>query len=188
MTYSDLQTIFVKLTFLLRGFDYDDVDSEYQKLIRLAYQSKSQPFQELENDISYIWVNYSDSSTNNQINEKKEYDVINDKVISRKYQLRNLDVHWTFYGEAAQDSGYNFRQMLFSEKAKSFLDTYYIKLIPTVPEVVLFYEEVNKRWWPRIDIIVKYYVEAEINEELDYFEKLDAVLTTPEKTIIIKED
>lgn len=185
MLYRELQDAFIELTFLLRGFDYNDENSPGQELVRLSYQANSQPFQQLKDDISYIWVNYADASTSSQINERKEYVPFTDRVKSKKYQTRKLDVHWTFYGETAQDSAFKMRQNLFSNKAKEFLDKYNIKLIPDVPEVVLFFEEVNKRWWPRVDIVVSYYIESEITEDLDYYEALEVVLSTEDEEITI---
>lgn len=187
MTYKELQDIFIELTFLMRGYDYNDLDSDGQRLVKLAYQM--QPFQDLVDNISYVWVNYADSSANNQINERMELDGESSKLISNKYQLRNLDVHWTFYGELAQDIAYIFRQKVFSNSSKDFLDKYNIKLIPNVPEVVLFYEEVNKIWWPRVDIVVRYYIETKITEELDYIDTVNVGLRlrTESKEVIIKK-
>lgn len=188
MTYDQLSDVFVELTFLLRGYDYSDEESIGQSLIKLAYQENSIPFQDLVDEISYVWVNYADSSTNSQISEENKYDSLGDSVKSTKKQLRNLDVHWTFYGRKAQDIAYMFRQNLFSVKAKDFLDKYSVKLITNIPEVVLFYEEVNKVWWPRIDIVVRYYISTEIVEDVNYYDKFNVELNTEKEVIIIKED
>lgn len=177
LAYSQLQDIFVNLVCKLRNLDANS------DLIRLAYQKNSMPFQEITDGVCYIWINYADVDTSNQINE--EYiDVTNNKVIIRRSQMRELEVHFAFYGnEVTQDIAYNFRNKLFSYEAKNILRNDGIFLIPDIPEAVLFFEDVNNQWWSRVEIIANYYINSELDEEFDRIESANIKLATEKESL-----
>lgn len=179
--YKELQDIFVNLTAKLRNIDLNN--DEESELIRLAYQINSAPFQEIKQGVSYLWINYADNETNKQINEEVR-EVTNESIKYKRSQLRQIDVHWVFYGdEDVQDIAYEFRNKLFSYTAKSFLDKYDIKLILDVPEAVLLYEEVNNQWWVRVEIIVSYYLESAIVEEIPFVEVVNVELKAEKESL-----
>lgn len=179
-TYKELQNIFLNLTGLLRDID---INNDSKGLIRLAYQTNSAPFQDLTQGVSYIWVNYADNETNKQINEEYK-ELENDVLKINRTQTRQIDVHFTFYGdESVQDIAYDFRNKIFSYKAKMFLDKYGIKLINDVPEAVLNYEQVRNQWWARIDLIVSYYLEALLVEELDVYTSTNIIVRTEKESL-----
>ena len=178
--YKQLQDIFIELTYILRGLDYEQGDSD---LVRLAYQLNSEPFQEVTDGVSYLWINYADNDTNKQINEEI-LETTEDAITYRRSQLRQIDVHWVFYGdENVQDIAYEFRNMLFSYRAKYFLDQYDIKLILDVPEAVLLYEEVNNQWWARVELIVSYYLESALEEKVNTIRAINVKLVTEKKSL-----
>lgn len=178
--YKQLQDIFIELTYILRGLDYEQGDSD---LVRLAYQLNSEPFQEVTDGVSYLWINYADNDTNKQINEEI-LETTEDAITYRRSQLRQVDVHWVFYGdENVQDIAYEFRNMLFSYRAKYFLDRYDIKLILDVPEAVLLYEEVNNQWWARVELIVSYYLESALEEKINTIRAINVKLVTEKESL-----
>ena len=178
--YKQLQDIFIELTYILRGLDYEQGDSD---LVRLAYQLNSEPFQEVTDGVSYLWINYADNDTNKQINEEI-LETTEDAITYRRSQLRQIDVHWVFYGdENVQDIAYEFRNMLFSYRAKYFLDQYDIKLILDVPEAVLLYEEVNNQWWARVELIVSYYLESALEEKINTIRAINVKLVTEKESL-----
>ncbi len=179
-TYRELQDIFLKLTALLRDID---LNTDSKGLVRLAYQLNSAPFQELEQGVTYVWVNYADTEVNNQINE--EYKTLENDIIKiNRSQTRQIDVHYTFYGdENIQDIAYEFRNKLFSYKAKEFLDKYDIKLILNVPEAILNYEQVRNQWWSRVDFVVSYYLESKLVEELEVFTSTNVSVVTEKESL-----
>lgn len=179
--YIELQDIFVKLTSLLRNIDTEN--GEDADLIRLVYQMNSMPFQEIRDGVSYLWINYADNEINKQINEEVK-EAREDSIVYLRSQLRQIDVHWIFYGdENVQDIAYEFRNMLFSYKAKYFLDKYDIKLILDVPEAVLLYEEVNNQWWARVELIVSYYLESSLEERIDVIRAMNVKLVTEKESL-----
>ena len=179
--YRELQDIFVKLTSLLRNIDTEN--GEDADLIRLAYQMNSMPFQEIRDGVSYLWINYADNETNKQINEEI-VETTEDAITYKRSQLRQIDVHWVFYGdENIQDIAYEFRSMLFSYRAKYFLDQYDIKLILDVPEAVLLYEEVNNQWWARVELIVSYYLESSLEEKIKTIKAMNVKLVTEKESL-----
>ena len=187
--YTELQDIFVNLTALLRDIDLKNENES--DLVRLAYQLISAPFQEIRQGVSYVWINYADNDTNKQINEEIR-EVLEDEIIIKRSQLRQIDVHWIFYGdESVQDISYEFRNMLYSYKAKSFLDKYDIKLIVDVPEAVLLYEQLNNQWWARVELIVSYYLESALIEEIPLIDVVNIDLITEKESlnreVIVKE-
>ena len=187
--YTELQDIFVNLTALLRDIDLKNENES--DLVRLAYQLNSAPFQEIRQGVSYVWINYADNDTNKQINEEIR-EVSEDEIIIKRSQLRQIDVHWIFYGdESVQDISYEFRNMLYSYKAKSFLDKYDIKLIVDVPEAVLLYEQLNNQWWARVELIVSYYLESALIEEIPLIDVVNIDLITEKESlnreVIVKE-
>lgn len=187
--YTELQDIFVNLTALLRDIDLKNENES--DLVRLAYQLNSAPFQEIRQGVSYVWINYADNDTNKQINEEIR-EVSEDEITIKRSQLRQIDVHWIFYGdESVQDISYEFRNMLYSYKAKSFLDKYDIKLIVDVPEAVLLYEQLNNQWWARVELIVSYYLESALIEEIPLIDVVNIDLITEKESlnreVIVKE-
>ena len=187
--YTELQDIFVNLTALLRDIDLKNENES--DLVRLAYQLNSAPFQEIRQGVSYVWINYADNDTNKQINEEIR-EVSEDEITIKRSQLRQIDVHWIFYGdESVQDISYEFRNMLYSYKAKSFLDKYDIKLIVDVPEAVLLYEQLNNQWWARVELIVSYYLESALIEEIPLIDVINIDLITEKESlnreVIVKE-
>lgn len=187
--YTELQDIFVNLTALLRDIDLKNENES--DLVRLAYQLNSAPFQEIRQGVSYVWINYADNDTNKQINEEIR-EVSEDEITIKRSQLRQIDVHWIFYGdESVQDISYEFRNMLYSYKAKSFLDKYDIKLIVDVPEAVLLYEQLNNQWWARVELIVSYYLESALIEDIPLIDVVNIDLITEKESlnreVIVKE-
>lgn len=187
--YTELQDIFVNLTALLRDIDLKNENES--DLVRLAYQLNSAPFQEIRQGVSYVWINYADNDTNKQVNEEIR-EVSEDEITIKRSQLRQIDVHWIFYGdESVQDISYEFRNMLYSYKAKSFLDKYDIKLIVDVPEAVLLYEQLNNQWWARVELIVSYYLESALIEEIPLIDVVNIDLITEKESlnreVIVKE-
>ena len=179
--YKELQDIFVEFTAKLRKLDLDN--PEESDLVRLSYQLNSAPFQEVVQGVSYIWINYADNSTNKQVNEEI-IETTDEGIKIRKSQLRQIDIHWVFYGnEDVQDIAYEFRNKLFSYEAKSFLDKYDIKLILDVPEAVLLYEQVNNQWWARVELIVSYYLEAALIETIPLVEVVNVKLETEKESL-----
>ena len=178
--YKQLQDIFIELTYILRDLDYNKGDSD---LVRLVYQLNSEPFQEVTDGVSYLWINYADNDTNNQINEEI-IETTEDAITYKRSQLRQIDVHWVFYGdESVQDIAYEFRSMLFSYRAKYFLDQYDIKLILDVPEAVLLYEKVNNQWWARVELIVSYYLESSLEEKIKTIKAMNVKLVTEKESL-----
>ncbi len=176
--FTQLQDIFISLTSILRNVSADT------GLIRLAYQRNSAPFQDIEDGVCYVWINYADNETNKQINEEYIETTNNESLIIRRSQLRQLEVHWSFYGnEDVQDIAYEFRNRLFSYQAKHFLDNYDIKLILDVPEAVLLYEEINNQWWARVELIVNYYIETSLDEEIPTYNALNVHLRAEKETL-----
>ena len=193
LKYKKLQDIFLRLTFLLRGFeaiDLDDTESKAQQLIRYAYAKNSQPFQDIKDGVSYVWVNYAQDPISSLVSSGIEYKSENDKFLATRTQLRRLEVHWIFYGESAQDDAFEARLKIFSQEAKDFLDHYGIELILDVPEVVLLYEQVNNQWWPRVEFTVPYYITTGFEETIDRLVGMDIYLETEknEYPILIEED
>ena len=181
LTYNQIKEIFLKLTYILRGYtlaDYENAGSEAQNIIRYAYAKSSQPFQVIEDGCSYVWVNYADEQIDKILNYIETYNPIKDKFDCSSFQLRQLDVHWIFYGDSAQDDAFGFRLKLYSDAAKSFLDQYDIKLKIDIPECVLLYEEANNQWWPRVEITVGYYITTYFDEEKDSYNAARIYLET----------
>ena len=185
ISYKDLKEIFLKLTYILRGYslttDYEDVSSPAQSLIRYAYARSSQPFQEIEDGCSYVWVNYSDDQVDKAMNYVETYNELTEKFDSSISQLRQLTVHWIFYGDSAQDDAFEFRLRLYSDEAKAFLDQYDIKLKVDIPECVLLFEEVNNQWWPRVEISVDYYITTYFSDEKEAYTSVNVYLDTEKK-------
>jgi len=186
ISYDSLREIFLKLTYLLRGyslFDYtsDDENSEPHRLIRYAYNINSQPFQRLTDGCSYVWVNYKEDEVNSIVDADGVYNEEQDNFTYSFSQLRVLSVHWIFYGENAQDEAYMFRQRLYGNTAKSFLSQYDIALILDIPECVLLYEQVNNQWWPRVEIEVDYYIATTFDEDVDRLVGAEVYLDTEKK-------
>ena len=108
----------------------------------------------------------------------------NDILKINRSQTRQIDVHYTFYGdENIQDIAYEFRNKLFSYKAKEFLDKYDIKLILNVPEAILNYEQVRNQWWSRVDFVVSYYLESKLVEELEVFTSTNVSVVTEKESL-----
>lgn len=184
ITYNSLREIFLKLTYVLRGYDLVDFtneNSEAQKLIRYSYNTDSQPFQKLTDGCSYVWVNYKEDEVNSIVDIDSVYNEAQDNFTYSYSQLRVLAVHWVFYGESAQDQAYMFRQKLYGNKAKDFLSQYDIALILDIPECVLLYEQVNEQWWPRVEIEVDYYISTGFDEEVDRLVGAEIYLDTEKK-------
>ena len=194
LTYKELMTVFLKLTYILRGytlFDYSDINSPAQSLIREAYKRSSQPFQRIEDGCSYVWLNFTDAEVDKTVNYVEEFNQELGLFITDSSQLRQLTAHWIFYGDTAQDNAFNFRLKLYSDEAKDFLDQYNIKLNPDIPEAVLLYEESNNQWWPRVELSVNYYITTYFEENKEAYNAINVYLkeeNRDEIKIISEED
>lgn len=193
LKYEQLQKIFLRLTYMLRGFDetdYENSDSEAQQLIRYAYKKNSQPFQSIKDGVSYVWVNYGQDVVSNEIFTESTYNETKDKFEVNQTQIRKLEVHWIFYGRSAQDDAFNARLKIFSREAKEYLGKYGIALILDVPEVILLHEEVNNQWWPRIEFTASYYITTVMDSEVDRMAAMNIYLETETKEypILVEEE
>jgi len=64
-------------------------------------------------------------------------------------------------------------------------------LIVDVPEAVLLYEQLNNQWWARVELIVSYYLESALIEEIPLIDVVNIDLITEKESlnreVIVKE-
>lgn len=169
--YKELQDLFVEFTFDLEGYDYDDESSIGHNLIRLSYQDDSAPFQPRDEVVTYIWLRFGESELSRYTEASQSF--VDETLVTVLSQMRMLTCQWTFYGNEAQDIAYDFRSKLFAKVNDSILAKNGIKMLLNVPEVILNFEEINQRWWPRVDLIVNFYITTDIDIDTDVIEALN---------------
>lgn len=196
LTYEELKDIFTELTFILKGLNYNSTDNNVQKLVRRAYEQESQPFNDISDDTTYVWLTFRDDPTNELFNETKELVTVLDEhgVILNQYinitrsQTRVLEAQWIFYGDVAFDSSQNFRLKLFNDETYMFLVAEDIYLIRGVSMPNNTFEEIANRYWKRSDLVATFNVPSEVVEKINIIEQVDIDLSSVDiqTTIVVK--
>lgn len=197
LTFDELNTIFSKVTFMIKDLDYESTDQCIQKLVRGMYFEDSQPFSDIKDDTTYFWVSIKDSPTNDMYQKEKEilqtFDdgvLIEEKIKTTTSQNMMVEVTFIFYGRNSFDRAPIARINLLRQSIYEFLKQYGIYLNREISSVRTTFEDIQGRWWKRADFTAVYDFGVEIEEEIN------VIKTVPVNTIsvdvvnntIIKED
>lgn len=198
LTFEELNEIFSKVTFMIKGLDYNSKDQEVQKLVRGMYFEDSQPFSSMSNDTTYYFINVKDSVTNERYEKEKQIlqtfddggNLIDEKIKITTSQEIKIEVTFVFYGRNAFDSAPVARMNLLKQEIYSFLKEYGIYLNRDISSVTTTYEDIQGRWWKRADFTASYDYGLSIVEEVNTIKSIPVETTSIDvvNNIIIEED
>lgn len=164
-SYDPINDIFVELTSIITGKSKDTGE------IRKAYLQDSAPFQNIEEDVIYLWARVVPDITNEQV--LIDYDT---GIIS---QHSVFAVSWTFYGPNSHGDSLNFKLNLYSDSTRIFLKQHDFAIVAGVMDPVFIMETYNNRNWRRSDLTV--YFNHAIESDLgmvDYIEGVNIIIDT----------
>lgn len=192
-SYEQLKDIFTELTFLIKGLDYNSSNREVQKLVRRAYEQESQPFNNLSDDTTYVWLTTRDDPTNEIFGESHklvtemnpEGETINQQIEITRSQNKVLEVQWVFYGEVAFDSAQIFRMKLFDDTTYRFLKDRGIYLRRQVGAPRNTFEDIANRNWMRSDLEASFNVSISAVEKINVIEEIGINLADLEQEVVI---
>jgi hypothetical protein len=195
LTYEELKAIFAHVTFLIKGLDPANTSEEVQKLVRLAYEEDSQPFNSISDDTTYIWLSFKDDPTNELFDKTSqlvattdEHGVVTSEAIhSTRAQNMPMDLAFTFYGNTAFDSAQKARVKLMNQEVFTYLRQYDIYLVKPLETIKPKFENIGNRWWKRADFTASFNVPFESTEVLDIITSVPLGINSLDVTLI-KED
>lgn len=153
LTLKELQDIYWRQLMILLGCNPDD--KKQQDLVRLAYQDNSQPFHDYHRNICYFYVQAADDPINRQIDT--QYNPIDDTKtgqINSYNRVITLDI--ILYGPDAYDRAVLLRMDLLEPTLNWDLAAKGLHIIPDIAEPQQIWEPYNNKYWPRVDMQVRY--------------------------------
>lgn len=153
LTLKELQDIYWRQLMILLG--HSPEDDRQQDLVRLAYQEDSQPFHDYHRNICYYYVQAADDPINRQIDTR--YNPIDDtktQQINSYNRVITLDI--ILYGSDAYDRAVLLRMDLLEPTQNWDLAAKGLYIIPDIAEPQQMWEPYNNKWWPRVDMQVRY--------------------------------
>lgn len=153
LTLKELQAIYWRQLMILLGHDPDDADQ--QDFVRLAYQEDSQPFHAYRRNVCYYYVQAADDLINRQMDTR--YSPIDDtktQQISSYNRVITLDI--ILYGPDAYDQAVLLRMDLLEPTLNWDLAAKGLYIIPDIAEPQPIWELYNNKYWPRVDMQVRY--------------------------------
>ena len=153
LTLKELQAIFWRQLMILLGHNPDD--KKQQDMVRLAYQDESQPFHDYRRNICYYYVQAADDPINRQIDTRyNPIDETKTQQISSYNRVITLDI--ILYGPDAYDRAVLLRMDLLEPTLNWDLAAKGLHIIPDIAEPQQIWEPYNNKYWPRVDMQVRY--------------------------------
>lgn len=153
LTLKELQKIYWRQLMILLG--HNPEDDRQQDLVRLSYQDESQPFHDYCRNICYFYVQAADDPINRQIDTQyNPIDETKTQQVSSYNRVITLDV--ILYGPDAYDQAVLLRMDLVEPTLNWDLAAKGLYIIPDIAEPQQMWEPYNNKWWPRVDMQVRY--------------------------------
>lgn len=187
LTLKELQDIYLRQLMVLLGHNPDD--EEQQEMVRLAYQEDSTPFHEYDRNICYYYIQAADDPINRQIDTT--YSPIDDtktQQINSYNRVITLDI--ILYGPDAYDQAVLLRMDLLEPTQNWDLAAKGLHIIPDIAEPQQMWEPYNNKWWPRVDMQVRYNnLVTDERHTVNYLSSADITVVSEqmEQTIEVKE-
>lgn len=187
LTLKELQAIYWRQLMLLLGCNPDD--KKQQDLVRLSYQNENQPFHDYHRNICYYYVQAADDPINRQIDTA--YSPIDDtktQQISSYNRVITLDI--ILYGPDAYDRAVLLRMDLLDPTQNWDLAAKGLHVIPDISEPQQMWEPYNNKYWPRVDMQVRYNnLVTDERHEVHYLTAADITVVSgqQERAIEVKE-
>lgn len=187
LTLKELQAIFWRQLMILLGHNPDD--KKQQDMVRLAYQDESQPFHDYRRNICYYYVQAADDPINRQIDTRyNPIDETKTQQISSYNRVITLDI--ILYGPDAYDRAVLLRMDLLEPTLNWNLAAKGLHIIPDIVEPQQMWEPYNNKYWPRVDMQVRYNnLVTDERHTVNYLSSADinVVFECQERTIEVKE-
>lgn len=187
LTLKELQDIYWRQLMILLGHDPDI--KKQQDQVRLAYQEDSQPFHDYKRNVCYFYVQAADDPINRQIDTI--YNPIDDtktQQVSSYNRVITLDI--ILYGPDAYDQAVLLRMDFLEPTQNWYLAAKGLYIIPDIAEPQQMWEPYNNKWWPRVDMQVRYNnLVTDERHTVNYLSSADIAVVSEqtERTIEVKE-
>lgn len=187
LTLKELQDIYWRQLMILLGHDPDS--KKQQDQVRLAYQEDSQPFHDYRRNVCYFSVQAADDPINRQIDTT--YSPIDDtktQQINSYNRVITLDI--ILYGPDAYDQAVLLRMDLLEPTQNWDLAAKGLHIIPDIAEPQQVWESYNNKWWPRVDMQVRYNnLVTDERHTVNYLSSADIAVVSEqtERVIEVKE-
>lgn len=187
LTLKELQDIYWRQLMILLG--HSPEDDRQQDLVRLAYQEDSQPFHDYHRNICYYYVQAADDPINRQIDTR--YNPIDDtktQQINSYNRVITLDI--ILYGSDAYDRAVLLRMDLLEPTQNWDLAAKGLYIIPDIAEPQQMWEPYNNKYWPRVDMQVRYNnLVTDERHTVNYLSSADIAVVSEqtERVIEVKE-
>lgn len=187
LTLKELQDIYWRQLMILLGHDPDS--KKQQDQVRLAYQEAGQPFHEYDRNICYYYIQAADDPINRQIDTRySPLDETKTQQINSYNRVITLDI--ILYGPDAYDQAVLLRMDLLEPTLNWDLAAKGLYVIPDIAEPQQMWEPYNNKWWPRVDMQVRYNnLVTDERHTVNYLSSADITVVSEqqERTIEVKE-
>ena len=187
LTLKELQDLYWRQLMILLGHDPDS--KKQQDQVRLAYQEDSQPFHDYKRNVCYYYVQAADDPINRQI-DTRYYPLDETKTQQINSYNRVITLDLILYGPDAYDQAVLLRMDLLEPTQNWDLAAKGLHIIPGIAEPQQMWEPYNNKWWPRVDMQVRYNnLVTDERHTVNYLSSSDinVVSEQTERTIEIKE-
>lgn len=187
LTLKALQDIYFRQLMILLGHDPDS--KKQQDQVRLAYQEDSQPFHDYKRNVCYFYVQAADDPINRQIDTTySPIDETKTQQINSYNRVITIDI--ILYGPDAYDQAVLLRMDLLEPTLNWDLAAKGLHIIPDIAEPQQMWEPYNNKWWPRVDMQVRYNnLVTDERHTVNYLSSADITVVSEqqERTIEVKE-
>lgn len=184
LTLKELQDIYFRQLMILLGHNPDDEDQ--QERVRLAYQEDSTPFHDYRSNVCYYYIQAADDPVNRQIDTRYHpVDETKTQQVSSYNRVIALDI--TLYGPDAYDRAVLLRMDLLEPTLNWDLAAKGLYVIPDIAEPQQMWEPYNNKWWPRVDMQVRYNnLVTDERHTVNYLSSADITVVSEQTERVIK--
>jgi hypothetical protein len=154
MTVRQIENFFISLTYKILGIDPSGLQPN-QSPVRVEWPTGGAPGWKINEDITFIMVNYDDDAITRQVEVK--YLSNNDQNAYRTVSsTRVLRVNWICYGPNSFDNANIIRNGIFLPEFSEMLKENNLALIFDLPSPIRAPELFNGQWWDRTSFYARF--------------------------------
>lgn len=132
--------------------------------VLISYSEKGKKSSAITEDVCYIHSEIVSDYVDQYKNRKYEHNSQTDKIKISQSSMRIIELEMVFYGPNANVIGTKVKEKFYLDGSRDFLYMNNLALIPEKDVITKTHENINGRWWDRVDVHEFFYNSVTIEE------------------------
>ena len=143
--------------------------------VLIAYSEKGQISSAISDDVCYIHTEEESDYVDQYKNRIATFNSTTEKVTIAQRAMRVIKLQLTFYGPNSNVLGVKVKEKMYFDSVKQFLYKNNLAIIPEKDVIIKTHENINERWWDRVDVNIFFYNSVMVEEVANII--VDPVIT-----------